>query len=118
MLNATYTIALLVGSNIFMTLAWCGHLKFSTSHFTLFSVIAISWCVAFLVLLSSSSQLRRLHRKRWELRSLVVKSHAKDHIVKHFYHLYICSFLLRESATKSHHRLCIFGISSIFYIKK
>ncbi|MGG7048520.1 MULTISPECIES: DMT family protein [unclassified Campylobacter] len=47
MLNATYTIALLVGSNIFMTLTRYGHFKFSTSNFGLFYTILISWCVVF-----------------------------------------------------------------------
>ncbi len=44
------TIGLLILSNIFMTLAWYGHLKFS--HFSwaqklgLFSIILISWFIA------------------------------------------------------------------------
>ncbi len=39
------TIALLILSNIFMTFAWYGHLKFKTSP--IFTVIIISWCIAF-----------------------------------------------------------------------
>jgi uncharacterized protein len=50
-MKAFYTIALLVISNIFMTLAWYGHLKFSewktTAKLGLFSIIIISWGVAF-----------------------------------------------------------------------
>lgn len=46
-----YTIILLVISNIFMTLAWYGHLKFEewkwTSKLGLFSIILISWGIAF-----------------------------------------------------------------------
>lgn len=46
-----YTIGLLVLSNIFMTLAWYGHLKFSGSKrlagLGLFAVILISWGIAF-----------------------------------------------------------------------
>ncbi len=46
-----YTIALLVGSNIFMTFAWYGHLKFKEyewgKNFGLFTVILISWGLAF-----------------------------------------------------------------------
>lgn len=38
-------IALLIGSNVFMTLAWYGHLKFTDRP--LWLVIAISWCIAF-----------------------------------------------------------------------
>ena len=38
-------IALLVVSNIFMTIAWYGHLKFR--HTVLWKVILISWLIAF-----------------------------------------------------------------------
>jgi uncharacterized protein len=39
------TIVLLTISNIFMTIAWYGHLKFR--HAPLFKVIVISWMIAF-----------------------------------------------------------------------
>ena len=46
-----YTILLLFCSNIFMTLAWYGHLKLQqtgvSSHWPLFGVIVFSWCIAF-----------------------------------------------------------------------
>lgn len=38
-------ILLLIGSNIFMTLAWYGHLKFKAAP--LFAVVMISWFIAF-----------------------------------------------------------------------
>lgn len=40
-----WTVILLVISNIFMTIAWYGHLKYKSSP--LFSVIVISWLIAF-----------------------------------------------------------------------
>lgn len=40
-----WTVALLVVSNIFMTAAWYGHLKFRSS--ALWKVIVISWLIAF-----------------------------------------------------------------------
>lgn len=49
-MKAIYTISLLVLSNTFMTLAWYGHLKFSTlkgfQHLGLVAIIFISWCIA------------------------------------------------------------------------
>lgn len=39
------TIGLLIASNLFMTLAWYGHLKFKTAP--LVAVILISWGIAF-----------------------------------------------------------------------
>jgi uncharacterized protein len=42
------TILLLVASNIFMTLAWYGHLKFKfLDGKSLFTVILVSWGIAF-----------------------------------------------------------------------
>ena len=50
-MNALYTILLLIASNIFMTLAWYGHLKLQengvSSHWPLIAVIVFSWAIAF-----------------------------------------------------------------------
>ncbi len=47
-----YTILLLLLSNVFMTLAWYGHLKLAqsgvSSHWPLIAVIGFSWAIAFL----------------------------------------------------------------------
>ena len=40
------TVLLLIVSNIFMTCAWYGHLKYR--HAPLFKVIVLSWLIAFL----------------------------------------------------------------------
>jgi uncharacterized protein (DUF486 family) len=40
------TILLLIISNIFMTIAWYGHLKFENA--ALWKIIAISWLIAFI----------------------------------------------------------------------
>lgn len=39
------TIALLAVSNVFMTFAWYGHLRYKES--ALWKVILVSWCIAF-----------------------------------------------------------------------
>ena len=50
-MNGLYTILLLIGSNVFMTLAWYGHLKLQqmnvSNHWPLIGVIAFSWIIAF-----------------------------------------------------------------------
>lgn len=50
-MRALYTILLLILSNTFMTLAWYGHLKFKDfkwgQSLPLFTVILISWGIAF-----------------------------------------------------------------------
>jgi uncharacterized protein len=45
MLNYALPVLLLIGSNVFMTFAWYGHLKFTDRP--LWIVIAISWGIAF-----------------------------------------------------------------------
>lgn len=49
--RSVYTLLLLTGSNIFMTLAWYGHLKFKDlalfRHTGLWTIILISWGLAF-----------------------------------------------------------------------
>lgn len=51
-MNGWYTILLLIGSNIFMTFAWYGHLKLQQEHVSdnwpLIGVIAFSWAIAFI----------------------------------------------------------------------
>jgi len=39
------TIALLIGSNVFMTMAWYGHLRFRDE--ALWKVVLVSWGIAF-----------------------------------------------------------------------
>lgn len=49
--SGIYTVILLIMSNVFMTLAWYGHLKLSeagiSSHWPLIGIIAFSWIIAF-----------------------------------------------------------------------
>ena len=51
MMNGLYTILLLIGSNVFMTLAWYGHLKLQqmniSNSWPLWLVIVFSWGIAF-----------------------------------------------------------------------
>ncbi len=44
-MKALYTILLLIVSNVFMTFAWYGHLKYKSAP--LITVILISWLIAF-----------------------------------------------------------------------
>jgi len=50
-MNGIYTILLLIASNVFMTLAWYGHLKMAEFSWfkalPLIGVIAFSWGIAF-----------------------------------------------------------------------
>lgn len=50
-MNAFYTVLLLLGSNIFMTFAWYGHLKLQEmrliNDWKLWSVIMFCWMLAF-----------------------------------------------------------------------
>jgi uncharacterized protein (DUF486 family) len=44
-INGLYTVSLLLLSNVFMTTAWYGHLKYK--NLPLFTVILASWGIAF-----------------------------------------------------------------------
>jgi uncharacterized protein len=50
-MKGLYTILLLTGSNVFMTIAWYGHLKLKDYEWSkglgLFAIIGLSWGVAF-----------------------------------------------------------------------
>ncbi len=50
-MKSILTIGLLIISNVFMTIAWYGHLKFSslksTAQLALMAIILISWGIAF-----------------------------------------------------------------------
>jgi uncharacterized protein (DUF486 family) len=50
-MKGLYTVLLLTVSNIFMTLAWYGHLRFKEMEWSkslgLLAIIAISWGIAF-----------------------------------------------------------------------
>lgn len=50
-MKGIYSIALLIAANVFMTLAWYGHLKYSDNKkivgFGLIFIILISWGIAF-----------------------------------------------------------------------
>ena len=50
MMKSFYTVLLLIGSNIFMTFAWYGHLKLQqlniSNSWPLFAVILFSWAIA------------------------------------------------------------------------
>jgi uncharacterized protein (DUF486 family) len=50
-MNGIYTILLLTASNLFMTFAWYGHLKFKEidglKNLNLFIIILLSWGIAF-----------------------------------------------------------------------
>ncbi len=50
-MNATYTLLLLLVSNVFMTFAWYGHVKLQqmgtiTNHTPLYAVVLLSWLLA------------------------------------------------------------------------
>ncbi|MBK8914678.1 MAG: DMT family protein [Phycisphaerales bacterium] len=46
MSTALQTILLLVGSNLFMIIAWYGHLKFAPASWSPLLIIAVAWLIA------------------------------------------------------------------------
>ncbi|WP_321573057.1 DMT family protein [Tabrizicola oligotrophica] len=64
------TIGLLMASNIFMTFAWYGHLKFKTSGIV--TVILISWGIAFFeyILMVPANRIGHGHYSAAELKTI------------------------------------------------
>ena len=67
---AIVTVILLIISNVFMTLAWYGHLKLQSSgvssNWPLYAVILISWGIALVeYVFYDSGQPYGLRRQRW-----------------------------------------------------
>ena len=64
------TIGLLLASNIFMTFAWYGHLKFKTT--SLVTVIFISWGIAFFeyILMVPANRIGHGHFSAAELKTI------------------------------------------------
>ncbi|MBL9054723.1 MAG: DMT family protein [Rhodobacteraceae bacterium] len=83
------TIGLLIASNIFMTFAWYGHLKFKTAP--LVTVIAISWGIALFeyILQVPANRIGHTHFSAAELKTM------------------------QEIIT-----LAVFAIFSVFYLKE
>lgn len=83
------TIGLLIASNIFMTFAWYGHLKFKTAP--LVTVIAISWGIALFeyILQVPANRIGHTHFSAAELKTI------------------------QEIIT-----LAVFAIFSVFYLKE
>ena len=83
------TIGLLIGSNIFMTFAWYGHLKFKDS--ALLTVILVSWGIAFFeyVLQVPANRIGHEHFSAAQLKTI------------------------QEAITRS-----VFAVFSVFYLKE
>lgn len=64
------TIGLLLVSNIFMTFAWYGHLKFKTT--TLITVVLVSWGIAFFeyILMVPANRIGHGHFSGAELKTI------------------------------------------------
>ena len=101
-----YTIGLLIISNVFMTLAWYGHLKFAewkwSAKLGLLSVILISWGVAFF-------------EYCFQVPANKIGFTGSDYLGG-LYRIYLISFQNRDLPNQSSHWVFIFGPCGIFYI--
>ena len=79
------TVLLLLGSNVFMTFAWYGHLRFR--EVPLWQAIGVSWLnCPFRVLPAGTSQPDRL----WPVHSSTIENHTGsnyDHRLRGLFHL-------------------------------
>ena len=89
------TILLLVASNVFMTFAWYGHLKFKAAP--LFAVILISWGIAFFeyLLQVPANRIGHSHFSAAELKTI-------QEVITLLVFALFSVFFLKESLTWNH----------------
>ena len=120
-MQGLYSIGLLIISNIFMTLAWYGHLKLQEmkviSNWPLYGVILLSWgnCPAG-VLLSGSGQPVGIPRERRPLQPHAVEGDTRGDYAHYLHHLLGGLLQGRVAALEPHSRFRLPGSGRLLRI--
>lgn len=121
-LNGIYTIGLLILSNSFMTLAWYGHLKFKElkwfESLGLFSIILISWSIAFFEYLAQVPANRIGFRGNGGSFSLVELKVIQEVITLIVFTVFTLLFFKGETIKWNHLVGFIFLILAVYFIFK
>lgn len=121
-MKALYTILLLILSNVFMTFAWYGHLKFkeipSFANFSLLSIILISWGIALFEYFFQIPANRIGFRENGGPFSLVELKVLQEVITLIVFTLFTIVFFKTESFRINHLIGFIFLILAVYFIFK
>ena len=121
-MRGLYTILLLVLSNTFMTLAWYGHLKFKefkwAQSLPLFTVILISWGIAFFEYLVQVPANRLAFRSYGGPFSLVELKVIQEVITLLVFVIFSLLFFKTETFRWNHLIGFVFLILAVYFIFK
>lgn len=121
-MQGIYTIALLVASNIFMTMAWYGHLKFQNLKFFhqtgLWGLILVSWGIAFFEYCLMVPANRLGYQPNGGPFTLVQLKVIQEVITLTVFTLFTLIFFKNESFKWNHLAGFIFLVLAVYFVRK
>ena len=116
------TIALLLLSNVFMTFAWYGHLKFQHLKFFqktgLFGIVIASWLIAFLEYCFMVPANRIGYRENGGPFTLLQLKVAQEVITLVVFTVFTLLFFKNESLKWNHFVGFVFLVLAVYFIRK
>ena len=80
--HGIYSVILLIFSNVFMTFAWYGHLKFLPHDAPLWKAILLSWIIALLEYSFMIPATRMLSAQGWLLGEMKITQEVRDYAAR------------------------------------
>jgi uncharacterized protein len=121
-MKGLYTILLLILSNVFMTFAWYGHLKFQNLKFFektgLFGIILISWLIAFFEYCLMVPANRFGFKENGGSFTLVQLKVIQEVITLVVFTVFTLVFFKNEPIKWNHYLGFIFLILAVYFIRK
>lgn len=121
-MKGLYSVLLLVLSNVFMTIAWYGHLKFAEmkwfSKLGLFTIILISWGIAFFEYCLQVPANRIGYKGNGGIYSLVELKVIQEVITLAVFTLFTLLVFKNESFRWNHFIGFIFLILAVYFVFK
>ncbi len=121
-MKSFYTLALLVLSNIFMTFAWYGHLKFQHLKFFqktgVLGLILASWLIAFLEYCLMVPANRIGYKENGGPFTLVQLKVAQEVITLLVFTIFTLIFFKNEPLKWNHYVGFVFLVLAVYFIRK
>jgi uncharacterized protein len=121
-MKGLYTILLLILSNVFMTFAWYGHLKFQNLKFFektgLFGIILISWLIAFFEYCLMVPANRFGFKENGGSFTLVQLKVIQEVITLIVFTVFTLVFFKNEPIKWNHYLGFVFLILAVYFIRK
>lgn len=119
-LRGACSIGLLVPSNVFLTLAWCGHLTFREWHWAqklgLFSVILLSWGIAYFEYCLQVTANRLGHLEHGGPYSLVQLKVIQEVVTLVVFTVFSLLFFRHETLRWNHALAAVFLVAAVWLV--